>query len=739
MVIPMLPMPKVSAAITVATYEEKVAAFLADSKYKHGLTWADGKTPNISGWKSWGCCAYCADFVAYVYGSKKSAWTTKDFYKYTDINDIKKGDVVHITGHWLVVLDRNGNSLKTAEGNFDDKVRVTSNGWSIKDGKLYNIAAKKKCNFEYGYHYKFADATYSFGFNASGGEGSIASKKMSFGDSFSLPTSGFTKAGFSFAGWNAYRSDGKWYVGNGNGWLDEATMKSKGLTPRLYAPDDTTYKFNSSWTTGLNAGATYTFHAVWKTTDHTVYCFDNYSEVNYLHDAAFTEEIDSFWWNSRDTSVLTVNVDSEVKRTPKYNTLRIDSLAPGVSGKDLAIRTYTRGSAQYDANVGETKEMILGFWAKTDTDGMSMLIRWGYEPTNAYRKVTLTKEWQFYTVRMDKQAVFGNYMHPYFDKAGTVWFSEMQLEDGTEATKFKNDTQGYQSVLVKDNGTYDTLPILSRDGYTFDGWYTSASGGDKVDASTAAPSANNMLYAHWTYVNPFNDVPEKKWYYNGAMYASEMGYMAGTNAERTTFSPDMKLTREQFVQVLFNMEGLSAADYEGPTGFNDVPEGKWYSAAVKWAKESGVSNGDGKGNFLLGSDVTREQLAQFLMNYSKLKGMNTELDVDMNEFQNSRYYGIYVTEDGTASGIVGSITEQLSIIAAHNKFKQEIDPVDFYLDGYTDAPTISRWAKKAVAWAISEGIFTSTGADVKTVSPARVAMRSEIAKITMTFDEYITR
>lgn len=45
-----------------------------------------------------------------------------------------------------------------------------------------------------------------------------------------------------------------------------------------------------------------------------------------------------------------------------------------------------------------------------------------------------------------------------------------------------------------------TLPTLSRKGYTFDGWYTAASGGTKIGNGGASytPTANTTLYAHWT-------------------------------------------------------------------------------------------------------------------------------------------------------------------------------------------------------------------------------------------------
>ncbi len=42
----------------------------------------------------------------------------------------------------------------------------------------------------------------------------------------------------------------------------------------------------------------------------------------------------------------------------------------------------------------------------------------------------------------------------------------------------------------------------SRSGYTFAGWWTSATGGTQVTSSTALPTANTTYYAHWS-LNPY--------------------------------------------------------------------------------------------------------------------------------------------------------------------------------------------------------------------------------------------
>ncbi len=54
------------------------------------------------------------------------------------------------------------------------------------------------------------------------------------------------------------------------------------------------------------------------------------------------------------------------------------------------------------------------------------------------------------------------------------------------------------SKAVQNGASYGTLPTPTRSGYTFSGWYTSASGGLQVTASsTVSLSGNATLYAHW--------------------------------------------------------------------------------------------------------------------------------------------------------------------------------------------------------------------------------------------------
>jgi uncharacterized repeat protein (TIGR02543 family) len=55
------------------------------------------------------------------------------------------------------------------------------------------------------------------------------------------------------------------------------------------------------------------------------------------------------------------------------------------------------------------------------------------------------------------------------------------------------------SKVVVFNYSYGNLPTPTRTGYTFDGWFTAASGGTQITSSSIFTNAGNQtLYAHWT-------------------------------------------------------------------------------------------------------------------------------------------------------------------------------------------------------------------------------------------------
>lgn len=133
------------------SYSDKMQSFLKDSRFKNGATWKASQKPKLSSYSCSGCCAYTADFAKYVFGKKSPTSGTK----FTNPKDIKAGDVIKVTGsqHWFVVLERNGQKLKTAEGNWGGKVVVSSSAYTVKNNTLYRNG-KKFRTFAAGYHFQ---------------------------------------------------------------------------------------------------------------------------------------------------------------------------------------------------------------------------------------------------------------------------------------------------------------------------------------------------------------------------------------------------------------------------------------------------------------------------------------------------------------------------------------------------------------------------------------------------------
>ncbi len=110
--------------------------------------------------------------------------------------------------------------------------------------------------------------TGTFNFNANGGSGSMSSMTVKSGNNFKVPKCTFTRTGYTFAGWNAYRhSDGKWYTVS-NKWQTASAISSNGYSKKLYN-DACSGAFDGSWFESGKTAETYTFYAIWKACSHS--------------------------------------------------------------------------------------------------------------------------------------------------------------------------------------------------------------------------------------------------------------------------------------------------------------------------------------------------------------------------------------------------------------------------------------------------------------------------------------
>ena len=189
----------------------------------------------------------------------------------------------------------------------------------------------------------------------------------------------------------------------------------------------------------------------------------------------------------------------------------------------------------------------------------------------------------------------------------------------------------------------------------------------------------------------FRDMPvPTDWAHEGLDYCIYRGYIAGTSA--STVAPTGVCTRAQLVSILYRMQGeptavrgIELAKLRAP--FNDVPRGQWYTDAIWWAKLTGVVAGTSATTFDPSGEITREQLAVILYNYTQ-------------QFAS------------------GSLTATGS------------------LAGFPDAGSVSSWARTEMAWAVGNGLISGTGSgSVAYLSPQGSATRAQVAAILMRFEQ----
>jgi uncharacterized repeat protein (TIGR02543 family) len=255
-----------------------------------------------------------------------------------------------------------------------------------------------------------------------------------------------------------------------------------------------------------------------------------------------------------------------------------------------------------------------------------------------------------------------------------------------------------------------TLPAntFSYSGYTFTGWKINNEGDTRAVGYTITVSGNITLYAQWSKntgsdssgnvnigdgsvpttqpdtepdedVWPFDDVDDGVWYAEAVNYNYKQSLMKGT--DERIFSPGANLTRAMFVTVLGRLAEQKLEEvtsgFDNP--FADVPEETWYTQYVAWAATKGIVLGYSPTRFGPNDLVTREQMAALLIRFCDYMGIELGDEIVIN---------------------------------------------------FTDADSISDWARESVNRAVAAGLMQ--GSD-NLFRPKATASRAEVAQLFMNF------
>lgn len=149
--------------------------------------------------------------------------------------------------------------------------------------------------------------------------------------------------------------------------------------------------------------------------------------------------------------------------------------------------------------------------------------------------------------------------------------------------------------------------------------------------------------------NPFTDVKVGSYFYEPVLWALENGITDGISP--TKFGPAQKCTRGQVVTFLWRTiwcpKPLSKS-----TVFVDIEKNAYYKDAVLWAFENGITDGTAPNKFSPNANVTRAQFVTFLWRMNgqpEVNGSNPFKDVPKNEYYTKAV--IWAYENGITDGV----------------------------------------------------------------------------------------
>lgn len=233
-------------------------------------------------------------------------------------------------------------------------------------------------------------------------------------------------------------------------------------------------------------------------------------------------------------------------------------------------------------------------------------------------------------------------------------------------------TNSLQMWLFSDQGEELKTEWCNSDGQTFEIKYYLEKGKKyylRMD-SNGAGTYSLAVAPSVTFV----DIPDN-WAYDAIAYVFDNEYMVGNGVY---FMPNSKCTRAMMVTILHSVAGKPWGDN---INFADVKSNDWFYNPVCWAVRADITAGKSPTSFAPNADVTRQEMAVFLMKYAKWKGYSISQRANLGKF--------------------------------------------------SDNASISGWARDAVSWANANGIINGKGGG--RLDPKGNATRAEVATMIMSF------
>ena len=349
--------------------------------------------------------------------------------------------------------------------------------------------------------------------------------------------------------------------------------------------------------------------------------------------------------------------------------------------------------------------------------------------------------------------VIGNAGSPFF----TVTFTVNAADTYTVTYRANGGSVSPDSDTTGADGKLLSLPIPTRSGYTFNGWYTS--GGIRVTTDTVF-TADTTIYAQWTYINDTdNDDDDDDYTPTYKVETSVSKDADGTvSVKPSTAEQGDKVTITVTPDRYYNVDGVTVKDQNGKkitvtenadgtftfkmpaskvtvepvfswdNPFADVAENAYYASAVEWALKNDVTGGTTATTFSPNAVCTRAQAVTFLWRAAgcpEPAGTNSFTDVSADAYYAKAV--VWAVEQGITNGTGGG---KFSPDAACTRaqvvaflWRAEGSDTAGTANAFADVPT-NAYYTGAVNWAVENSITGGTSAT--TFSPAANCTRAQI-------------
>ena len=440
----------------------------------------------------------------------------------------------HWTGiTYFISLDPNGGSLSTTfkmvtfNSNYGTLPKPSRSGYNFlgwftakEGGTEVTSSTRMTTPKNHTLYAHWGVDSFTVTFSANGGSVSPSSKSVTYGGTYgTLPTP--TRTGYTFLGWFTSKTGGtqvnsstkvtngknhtlyaQWsassssVIYNANGGSVSPSSKSVtygGTYGTLPTPTRTGHKF-LGWFTSATGGTQVTPSTKVTTTEtHTIYAHWQADTYTVTYDA-----------NGGSVSPASKNVTYG----GTYGTLA----KPSKSGYDFAgWYTAASGGTKVTSSTKVTatsNHKIYAHWSDNtytvtfDANGGSV------SPTS--KTVTSAAPYGTLPTPTRNGYTFTGWYWHVGSNGGAIITSDTKVTATSDHTLVAHWEPKIYTLTFNSNGgsavgsrsiaygeAYGTLPIPTRQGYYFEGWFTSASGGTKVWETSVMGAGNVTVYAHW--------------------------------------------------------------------------------------------------------------------------------------------------------------------------------------------------------------------------------------------------